>query len=272
MPSEPTLVIDDTSALGRRARALLEQGGVALSSELREGSRVLLVDPGRAQLARAVHAGVRHLVHVTQTAAADPAEPRPELFAIDGRAAFSVSLVRSQLYFENLWPRLALALASGVFVSAAPDVRAAYVAQEDTALAAAALLGSDLQVSATFHITGPVALSAREVCALTAELFDRRIAVEELTLDRLAPELVQRGVSGRDAAAGARADRALLHGSLAEASRDLARITGVAALSLTSALNQQRESLSRAAARLRHSAVVSFSRTGSTSCAPASAL
>jgi hypothetical protein len=265
-------VIDDTSALGRRARALLAVAGIgqAHGAELLAAARLLLVDAPHAELERAARAGASRIVHVQQAVPLLGDRAGQSLSVLASAARSGVLRVRTQLYFENLLPRLALGLATGRFLSAAPTHRAAYVAHEDAAILAAALLASDVREPDTLHVTGPSSFSHEELCALAGELFSRRVLVESVAVDKLASELIRTGMSAEQAALGARGDRVLLHAQLSEPSPDGPRVTGVAALSLPAFLQRARDGL-RAVARGKRAPAEFFSRPDNPSCTPVTA-
>jgi hypothetical protein len=264
MTSEPAFAIDDTSALGRRALALLSGAGLARprASE-RDARRTLLVDASAAEQERAARASRLVLVSQALPLAGDRSGAHGRLAFAPGHRAV---LVRNQPYLESLLPRLALGLSSGRFLSAAPTQETAYVAHEDAAIVAAALLVSDLQPPETLHVTGPAAFSHRALCALAAKLFSRQVQVEEIALERLSAELVARGMSAEQAELGARCDGLLLTAHEGAPSGDGPRVTGVAALSLHAFLDRMRDSL-EAALRERRLPAEPPARPGMAGCA-----
>jgi hypothetical protein len=268
MSSDAAYAIDDTSALARRARALLAGAGLdrARASE-RGAARMLLVDPQEAELEHAASVKPTRIVLVAQ------AVPLPGDRPV-ANGAFELSSgairVRNQPYLESLLPRLALGLSTGRFFSAAPAQKVAYVAHEDAAILAAALLASDLQEVHPLRVTGPSAFSHRELCALASELFSRRVQVEEIAPELLSTELIRRGMSAEQAALSTRGDRLLLDKHDGAPSTDGPRVTGVAALSLHAFLHRTRDSLQAVARPVRLPAELS-SRPGLAVCAPINA-
>jgi hypothetical protein len=267
MISEAAFAIDDTSALGRRARTLLAGAGLAKPRHGEGGPRALLVDPEIAELTRMHWTGLRRLVLVSQ-ALPLPGDHGTAAAPLVGPAVQGAIRAHNQPYLESLLPRLSLSLVTGRFLSAAPAARLAYVAHEDAAIVAAALLASDFQDANPLRVTGPAAFSHRELCGLAGELFSRRVVVEEIGLHQLDSELRRRGLSEEQAALAARADALLLHAHDGSASTDAPRVTGVAALSLRAFLDRAREGL-QAGVRARR-APVELWRSGS-ACAPVNA-
>lgn len=247
----PTLVIDTDSALAERVRGLLQQAGIRgiRSGVAQSGDRLLVVDASAAQLKQARKAGAQHVVHVQQASALLRGGGLHE-----AESEARLSWLQAQLYFEGLLPRIALSLATGRFVSAAPARRAAYIAHDDAAIAAAALLASDVQTGRKLALTGPAALSHAEVCALVAEDFSRTIDVEQVSMEALLPELQRRGLSSVEAHISLELDQALLR-ELPEVSHDTSKITGMAPLSAAAILTRVRAPLLAMAEELRLPAI-----------------
>jgi hypothetical protein len=274
MGSDAAYAIDDTSALARRARALLAGAGLdgagldqARASERGGAVRMLLVDPEQAELQHAASVKQSRIVLVAQ------ALPLPGDRQVTSGAfelADGAICARNQPYLESLLPRLALGLSTGRFFSAAPAQKAAYVAHEDAAILAAALLASDFQEAHPLRVTGPTAFSHRELCAVASELFSRRVQVEEIAPEQLSAELIRRGMSAEQAALSTRGDRLLLDAHEGAPSTDGPRVTGVAALSLHAFLHKARESLQAVARPVRLPAELP-SRSGLAVCAPINA-
>jgi hypothetical protein len=271
MGSDAVFVINDTSALGRRARALLAGAGLAEphGADVDGGARLLLVDAAMSELERALYAGAARVVHVEQVLPL-PGDVVHESGASGTPQTSGVVRMRAQPYMESLLPRLALGLASGRFVSAAAAPKVAYVAHEDAAILAAALLASDVREPEALVVTGPSSFSHHELCAVVSELFSRRMLIDEVPLEQLGCELMRRGMSAEQAALSVRGDQLALHALRPAPSSDGPRVTGVAALSLPAFLDRARESL-RAVARTRRVPVEFPSRSGNVVCAPINA-
>jgi len=142
---------------------------------------------------------------------------------------------------SSLEPRLRAAFRSGRFLSAASEQAAAYVSEDDVALAAAASLSSDAVPAGVHVIHGPHALSHRQVVALAAELLGRPITLEASPLSELEASLVDLGLSCADARAAREADHALLQGGRSPRSDAFSRITGLNPLNFRKYLEEQHE-------------------------------
>lgn len=265
MGSDAAFAIDETSALGRRAWALLAGAGLAQPGG-ETPARLLLVDPDDAALEHAARADPSRVVAVAQ-ALPLPGDPPAPPRAFDPSLWSGAICARNQPYLESLLPRVALGLSTGRFLSAAPVQKVAYVAHEDAAILAAALLSSDFQDGRPLRVTGPAAFSHRELCEVASALFARRVVVEEIALEQLSAELVRRGMSAAQAALSARGDRLLLEAHDGAPSADGPRVTGVAALSLHAFLSRARDSL-QAVARPRRLPAEPSSRSGMAACVP----
>src|SRR6185436_16912328 len=115
MGSDAAFAIDETSALGRRARGLLAGAGLAQPRDGQRdgGARVLLVDPDDAQLERTARSSPSRLVLVAQALPLPgdrTARPGAPLAFPIGSGAICA---RNQPYLESLLPRLALSLSTG---------------------------------------------------------------------------------------------------------------------------------------------------------------
>jgi NAD(P)H dehydrogenase (quinone) len=253
-------VIDDASELGRSAHTLLRGAGLAetLADAEPSAPRVLLVDASDEVVRAAIRRKPSRVVHVMQ---ALPLPGEVALAAIPGVGVRTLTAtltvtggpptwgalqVRAAPYLEGLLPRLALALASGRFLSAAPDGEAAYVAHEDAAMLAATLLASDIHEPDPLFMTGPTSFSHRSLCRLVSELFAREVRVEPVPFEALPRALSQGGLSPEQAALSLRTDQLLASDACSAPSSAGPRITGMAPLALPAFLARVRERLDAA--------------------------
>jgi hypothetical protein len=235
MGSPLALAIDRASPLGRRAFRWL--AGASLAQPLLQAdgglaSRLLVVDVS-ADALRAQRQTAEHILYVHE-AGAPPAFPLVKL----GRA---VSLLRPNLYMEELGPRLSLALQSGRFLSAAPSSRAAYIALDDAALVAAAALAADELPPADFSVSGPESLSHAELVELASELYGGPIALTAVSLAQLEAELLAAGMPHELAGRAVTMDRLLQSSEAslyAEPTGSVAQVTGIAPVTLQKHLLQ----------------------------------
>jgi NAD(P)H dehydrogenase (quinone) len=125
--------------------------------------------------------GVRHVIYTSSVGI----HPRNPCFVIPDHAAtetwlrssgLEFTLLRMSSYADILVAAIAPnAMASGQWVSHAGEGRVAFVAKDDCARAAAAVLTTPGHEGAVYEITGPELLSYRDAAALTATLSGRPI-------------------------------------------------------------------------------------------------
>jgi NAD(P)H dehydrogenase (quinone) len=89
-------------------------------------------------------------------------------------------------YADGLIDQARRALASGQWSTPAPDGKVAYVTREDCARTAAAVLAAPVARTGKFVVTGPEALSPREIAAIATELTGQHIEVVGISDDDLA--------------------------------------------------------------------------------------
>lgn len=173
-------------------RADFEDVG-SLADAFAGAGRVLIVStdaldrPGRrlAQHTNAIEAAAKaNVEHVLYTSApkAGPSSVVavvPDHYGTEQaleRSALGYTILRNNLYAELLLGSLPRALASGQHVTASAEGRTAYVSREDCARAAAAALASDFTGRRVLEITGPAAVTQRELAQIASELTGKPIA------------------------------------------------------------------------------------------------
>ena len=149
-------------------------------------------------VAAAKSAGVRELVYTSMPA---PEAPSAISFAPEHlgteeaikASGLGYTILRMTWYTENLLGSLPGALARGQWYTSAGEGRVSYVSREDCARAAA---GALLRPAAnrTYTITGPAALTTREIAAEASRIAGRPIAVVDVTDDQLAAGAKAAGV------------------------------------------------------------------------------
>jgi NAD(P)H dehydrogenase (quinone) len=166
-----------------------------LAAAFAGGERLLListdalgrrVEQHRAAVDAAVAAGVRSIAY---TSMINPSHSNPAAVASEHReteeairaSGLEWTFLRNAIYAEMAVGSTEAVLAGGRLVSNAGDGRNGYVAREDCAAAAAAVLTTDGHAGKAYDITGPEALSATDVAALLSELAGR--VVEPVLLD-----------------------------------------------------------------------------------------
>lgn len=133
----------------------------------------------------AVEAGVKRLVYLSFQAAS-AASPFP--YSADHllseahlkQSGLDWTILRDSFY-QDLIPDLADA--NGVIKSPGGNGKVAWVAREDVAQVAAAVLADDSHAGKTYDITGPEAFSLREAVARLAALSNGRFRYEQETLE-----------------------------------------------------------------------------------------
>jgi NAD(P)H dehydrogenase (quinone) len=201
-PSELILVTRTPEALDQAADWGVEvrRGDFADPASLPEafagGERLLLISAmvlgarvpeHHAAIDAAAAAGVRSIAY---TSIVNPSDSNPGAAAADHRATEEYARVsgmdwtflRNSIYSEmQAGPGAAAALATGSLLTNAGEGRTAYVSRADCAAAAAVVLASDGHEGKAYDITGPEALSARDLAALYAEIGGK--PVEAVLLD-----------------------------------------------------------------------------------------
>jgi NAD(P)H dehydrogenase (quinone) len=147
------------------------QKALVISTD-RVGDRV---DGHKAAIDAAVAAGVQSVVY---TSVINPSDSNPIGVVWEHRAtedhlrasAPGWTILRNSVYSEILLNSARAAIASGTHVANDGDGGTSYVAKQDCAAAAAAVLAGDGHDGKTYDITGPAAISADEAVALFSEL------------------------------------------------------------------------------------------------------
>jgi NAD(P)H dehydrogenase (quinone) len=135
----------------------------------------------RAAIDAACAAGVRHVIY---TSGSKPAPPNPAAVAPSHHATelalaasgLAWTVLRNSLYADYQLAEAKHAAASGLLVHNRGDGRIAYVARDDCAAAAAAVLLRSGHDGAVYDITGAESYTAEALAALYAELGGRPVA------------------------------------------------------------------------------------------------
>ncbi|WP_431258526.1 NAD(P)H-binding protein [Roseateles chitinivorans] len=151
-----------------------------------------------AALAAALRQQVGHLVY---TSMPDPARSVAIPFAAD-HAAMEEGLrhsgrpwtsLRNSWYQENLLAYLPQIVRDGTWFTAAGAGRIAFVAREDAAAAAAAVLATH-QDRGVMDVAGPQALTIDDIAAVVAHILGRSLRVVHTTPDVVQREMLRQGV------------------------------------------------------------------------------
>jgi len=257
----PTLIVRDPSRapdLDGEVRQASYDDRAAAEAALTGVSTLLLVSAAESATRRAQHrtmieaaatAGVRHLVYTsfigagpdaTFTLGRDHGDAEEAILEAAARTGMAVTLLRDNFYLDVL-PYFADS--SGAISGPAGDGRVAAVARADVAdVAAAVLLAPEAHAGATYHLTGPEALSMSEVAARVGAATGREL--------RYQVETIEEAYASRRAAYPDAADwqldawvstyTAIADGSMAAVSADVERVTGHPARTLEQALAAER--------------------------------
>jgi NAD(P)H dehydrogenase (quinone) len=139
----------------------------------------------RAAIDAAKAVGVRHVIY---TSVLKPEPPNPAVVAPSHHATEQAlaqsgldwTILRNSLYADYQAPEAAQAIATGELVHNRGDGRVAYVAREDCAAAAAAVLVQRGHEGVTYEITGAASFTADDLGALYAQLGRRSVRVRAL--------------------------------------------------------------------------------------------
>lgn len=257
----PTLVVRDPSRapdLGGEVRQASYDDRAAAEAALAGVTTLLLVSAAESATRREQHrtmveaaatAGVRHLVYTsfvgagpdaTFTLGRDHGDTEEAIREAAARTGTTFTLLRDNFYADVL-PYFADA--SGVIRGPAGDGRVAAVARADVAeVAAAVLLAPEAHAGATYHLTGPEALTLAEVAARVGAALGRDLRYEVETLEEA---YASRRAAYPDAAdyeldAWVSTYTAIADGSVATVTGDVERVTGRPARTLEDALRDDR--------------------------------
>ncbi len=104
------------------------------------------------------------------------------------------TILRNNLYAENLLGLLAGALATGILPTAAGDGRVAWISRTDCARAAATALAAPPGPSQCVDISGPQSWSTADLAALVTRLTGRPIVAQHLSPEALTTHLTAAGL------------------------------------------------------------------------------
>ena len=134
----------------------------------------------RAAIDAAYAAGVKHVIYTSGLA---PQPPNPALVAAShyateqalAESGMAWTVLRNSLYADYQIPEAKQAIAAGALVHNRGRGTAAYVAREDCAAVAAAVLVRGGHEGAVYDVTGPEAFSAADLAALYSDLGGTRV-------------------------------------------------------------------------------------------------
>jgi NAD(P)H dehydrogenase (quinone) len=151
-----------------------------------------------AAIDAAVNAGVKHIVFMSAVGTRQEAEPargasywRGEQHLIATAPAWTI--LRMNFYAEAFVQQAQASLGQGVLTALAEN-RAAFVARDDVAAAAAGILIGDGHAGAIYNATGPERLSGAERARLIAEITGRPLEFRVITEEQLRAALTKAGL------------------------------------------------------------------------------
>ncbi|HXR89782.1 MAG TPA: SDR family oxidoreductase [Steroidobacteraceae bacterium] len=205
----------------------------------------------KAAIDAAVAAGVRHIVYTSSVGI----HPHSPAFVVTDhlateemlrRTGLAYTFLRDSQYAEVLATMMApMAVASGQWVTSAPDGHMAFVAKRDCVDSAAAVLTSSGHENATYEITGPELLTFRDAARIASEVTGKRVDCVAVSHDEMQARFDAAGIPRRFVEGMAPAntgpwgseemmsyERAIREGYFAVCSRHVQLITGRPAASL----------------------------------------
>ena len=151
------------------------------------------------------------------------------------------TILRVSWYAENLLRSLPSILSTGKWRSAAGDGRVANIARDDVARAAAAALIK--APGGRFDLTGPELLTTRQIAAIIADVFGKKIEVVPVSDEQLLAGLVAAGVPRPFAELGVAFDANTRAGKIDIRSDAVAKLTGKPPASLRDVLAANKNAL-----------------------------
>lgn len=251
----------DLAAKGVAVKAASFDDEASLVSAFKGADRVLVIstdaldEPGkrlrqhRTAVAAAVKAGIKHIAYTSMPL---PEPGNPVLFAPDHygteqaikATGLPYTIFRNSWYTENLMRSLPQALKTGRWYTSAGDGRTAYIAREDIARAIAASLASGADDSATYTLTGPEALTNREIAALAGEVTGKPIKAVGLSDEQLAEGMKAAGVPEAFVPLLVSFEKNTRVGGLSDVTGDAEKLSGVKPQPLRSFLEANKAMLS----------------------------
>jgi NAD(P)H dehydrogenase (quinone) len=250
----------DLAAQGIDVRRLDFDDPSTLASAFAGVDRMLLIStdaldrPGRrleqhqAAVEGARKAGMKHVVYTSM--------PNPEsslvLFAPDhlgteqalDASGLGWTILRNNWYMENLLHMvLPSALATGQWHTSAGEGRVGYVAREDCARVAAAVLASEENGSPRYDVTGPEAFSPEQVAAAVRAATGRPLAVVPVSDGQLEQGLAAAGVPAFLTPLLVSFDANIREGQLDVVSGTVEKITGKAPQTFKAFLEENKAAL-----------------------------
>jgi len=138
----------------------------------------------------AIKAGVNHIVYTSffnnepGTANITAADHYFTEQAIKD-SGLTYTILRNNLYAENLLQALGQAAERGMYASAIGEGKISYIARQDCAIAAAVALSSSNNDNKTLHLTGLEAVSGQDIARILSEAIGKPVSYVPLKLPQL---------------------------------------------------------------------------------------
>lgn len=250
-------------ALGARGvdvrRASFDDPERDLAHAFEGAERLLLVSTDRVEhgaqraaqhlraLRAAERAGVRHVVY---TSLPNPyassiflAEDHARTEDALSQSGLEYTILRNNLYADNLLRILPAALARGQLIDAKGEGAIAWVTREDCARAAAAALSSNDGGRRRLDVTGPEPISSARLAQLASRVTGKPLVHRSVPSAALVRGFIEHGLSELEAEVYASFDVAAARGDFANVSDTVARLTGRAPESVERFLEDNRAAL-----------------------------
>ncbi|RCW42261.1 SDR family oxidoreductase [Paenibacillus prosopidis] len=193
-----------------------------------------------------VKAGVKHIVY---TSIPNPEPGSACLIAGDHYATeemiknsgLSYTILRNNLYADNLLPSLPQAVATGHYATAAGDGKTAYVTRQDCANTAAAALASSSTDKQIVDVTGAEALSGSDIAQIASEITGKSIQFVSLEAAQLVGIYESVGIPNGFAQVLVSFDTASSKGEYSQTSQTVQQLTGSAPASVKQFLTDNKQ-------------------------------
>lgn len=132
-------------------------------------------------IAAAKRAGVKHIIYTSLTNTdKSPISFAPDHFGSEMAikdSGIPYTILRNNWYIENILGSLAQAVSSGQLVHSTSHGKVGFIAREDCAQAAAAIINSDKFKNVTLDVTGEESVSYTDLAEYTAALSGKNISI-----------------------------------------------------------------------------------------------